>query len=162
MSNQYQYNIAERDKYFQLRKEIDERDLEIKRNANAVSALFKTDNAAPWDQKGLIEYRKSSQIKFDKLTNDITDGMIEIQKKGKELKKFRGLIRSHEETLTESSIRKLIVYFAEDDLSEMIREQTEDAEDSVYGVRIPFHFDIICIYIFNLRDSFLIFPLDGV
>ena len=142
---EYQYNIAERDKYFKLLKDIHELDGEIKSNANAISALFKTDNAAPWDQKGLIEYRKSSQNKFDKLHKDITDGMIEIQKKGKELKMFRRLIRSHEGRLNESRNRKLIVYFAGDDLFEMICEYTGDAEDHVYGVRIPFHFDIICI-----------------
>ena len=62
-------------------------------------------------------------------------------------------------TLTDPPIRQLVVRFREGFLSEMIGDETDD---SAYGVRMPFHFDIICTVPFNLTEIFLAFSLDGI
>ena len=143
MSSVFQYDIAERDEYFQLRNKIDQLDDEIKSNANAISALFETDDGAPWDENGLVNLPDSTWPELKKLVEHIRVGMIKIQDKASEMKEFREQIRYHESTLRDPSRRQLVFYFLEDELSQMIREETEDTDDSIYGVRMPFHYDIL-------------------
>jgi len=152
------YEEEDRDIYFKLRNDINELDCKIKSNATAISILFKTGDCAPWDPNGLVNFPESTWKEFKQLTEAIRSGMKEIQKKGDEMIKFRDVIRSHEKTLTDPHIRKLVVRFDEGFLSKTIGDETDD---SVYGVRMPFHFAMICIVPFNLTEFFLAFSLDG-
>jgi len=153
------YEEEDRDIYFKLRNDIDELDCKMKSNATAIFYIFKTADGAPWGRKGLVNFPESTWDEFKKLSKEIYVGRKEIQKKGKELIKFRDVIRSHEKTLTDPPTRQLIVRFREGVLSERMGDERGAYS---YGVRMPFHFDIICTVPFNLTEIFLAFSLDGI